>query len=157
MCYPVAMSQVTLRRCQGDELDTATLYRVLALRAAVFVVEQDAPYQDVDGRDLTPDTLHIVAEDGDDVVGYLRVLTEPDGLKRIGRVCSSLPARGTGLGARLMADALDAIGDVESVLDAQVYAKGFYARYDYEDDGDEYLEDGIPHIPMRRRRTADHP
>jgi ElaA protein len=50
---------------------------------------------------------------------------------------------------------LDAIGDVESVLDAQVYAKGFYARYGYEDDGEEYLEDGIPHIPMRRTLPAD--
>lgn len=150
MCYPVAMSPVTVRRCQGDELDAATLYRVLALRAAVFVVEQDCPYLDVDGRDLSTDTLHVIAEQGGELTGYLRVLSDPDGVKRIGRVCSSLGARRTGLGATLMREALTAIGDVESVLGAQVYARGFYARFGYVDDGDEYIEDGIAHIPMRR-------
>ena len=151
MCYPVGMSPVTLCRYRGDELDAATLYRVLALRAAVFVVEQDCPYQDIDGRDLAQGTLHLLAEDGDELAGYLRVLSEQDGTKRIGRVCSSLSTRGTGLGGRMMADAVSAIGDVESVLDAQTYALGFYAKFGYVEDGPEFLEDGIPHTPMRRK------
>ncbi|TDP97329.1 ElaA protein [Labedaea rhizosphaerae] len=151
MCYPVAMSPVTLRRYLGNELDAAALYKVLALRAAVFVVEQDCPYQDIDGRDLAPETLHILAEEDGALIGYLRVLSEPDGTKRIGRVCSSLSARGTGMGAMLMTDAVAAIGDTESVLDAQTYAQGFYAKFGYIDDGPEFLEDGIPHIPMRRK------
>jgi len=151
MCYPVAMSPVTLRRCLGNELDAAALYEVLALRAAVFVVEQDCPYQDIDGRDLVPGTLHILAEADSQLVGYLRVLSESDGTKRIGRVCSSPAVRGTGMGAMLMTDAVTAIGDTESVLDAQTYAQGFYAKFGYVVDGVEFVEDGIPHIPMRRK------
>ena len=151
MCYPMAMSPVTLRRFQGNELDTAALYQVLALRAAVFVVEQDCPYQDLDGRDLAADTLHILAEAGGELVGYLRVLSEPDGVQRIGRVCSARAVRGTGMGAMLMTDAVAAIGDTESVLAAQTYASGFYAKFGYEEDGSQFLEDGIPHIPMRRK------
>jgi ElaA protein len=151
MCYPMAMSPVTLRRYLGNELDAAALYRALALRAAVFVVEQDCPYQDIDGRDLLPGTLHILAEAGGELVGYLRVLSESDGTRRIGRVCSALSARGSGMGGLLMTDAVSAIGDTESVLDAQTYASGFYAKFGYVADGPEFIEDGIPHIPMRRK------
>lgn len=151
MCYPMVMSPVTLRRILGNELDAAALYKALALRAAVFIVEQNCPYVDMDGRDLVPDTLHILAEADGELVGYLRVLSESDGTRRIGRVCSSLAARGTGMGALLMTDAVTAIGATESVLAAQTYARGFYRKFGYEDDGPEFLEDGIPHIPMRRK------
>lgn len=135
-------------------MSAADLQAILRLRAEVFVVEQNAPYQDVDGRDLDRGTVHYWFDDprpdGSGVVAYLRVLTEPDGEMRIGRVCTALSARGTGLGYQLMAAAVEDLSAVRSVLDSQVYARGFYERFGYVAEGEEYLEDGIPHITMRR-------
>jgi predicted GNAT family N-acyltransferase len=72
------------------------------------------------------------------------------GALRIGRVCTAKTARGSGLGDRLMTAALDFAGAATCVLDAQTYAEGFYARYGFLREGTEFLEDGIPHITMRR-------
>ena len=142
-----------IKVASGDELNTADAYAILRLRVDVFVVEQECPYPELDGKDLLASTRHfwIEAEDAaEGVLGCLRVLVEPDVGYRIGRVCTSKKARGSGLAARLMAAALDVIGDAESVLDAQTYATGFYAKFGYLTVGSEYLEDGIPHITMRR-------
>lgn len=137
----------------GDELSASQTYAILRLRVDVFVVEQECPYPELDGRDLLTSTRHlwIEAEDpADGVLACLRVLEESGGVHRIGRVCTSGKARGGGLAARLMHAALDGIGDDESVLDAQTYARGFYARFGFRSEGAEYLEDGIPHVTMRR-------
>jgi ElaA protein len=133
-------------------LSAAELQAILRLRAEVFVIEQNTPYQDVDGRDLDRGTFHYWFSDGDgEVTAYLRVLTEPDGEMRIGRVCTALNARGKGLAYQLMAAAVEDLSAVRSVLDSQVYARGFYERFGYVAEGEEYLdEDGIPHITMRR-------
>lgn len=141
----------TIRTARFSELDAPTLYALLRLRVDVFVVEQKAAYPELDGRDTEPGTLHVWTEKDGRVTGYLRVLSDVDGVARIGRVCTELSARGTGVGAELMQAAMVALGDRESVLDAQTYAKDFYARFGYEVDGPEHLdEDGIPHVPMRR-------
>jgi ElaA protein len=131
----------------GDELTAPQLEGILALRVAVFVVEQDCPYQEVDGRDTLPSTWHAWIGDVD---ACLRVLTEPDGTRRVGRVCTAERARGTGLAAELMKAALVEIGDAPSVLDAQTYARGFYERFGYTAVGAEFDEDGIPHVRMER-------
>ncbi|WP_199430267.1 GNAT family N-acetyltransferase [Qaidamihabitans albus] len=136
--------------CAGGELTAAQLHDILRLRVDVFVVEQECPYPEIDGRDLLPGTRHFWAQGEDGAAGYLRVLAEPGGVLRIGRVCTAPQARSTGLGARLMTAALEYAGGAECVLDAQTYAQGFYARFGFRPDGEEYLEDGIPHIPMRR-------
>ncbi|HJQ45492.1 MAG TPA: GNAT family N-acetyltransferase [Amycolatopsis sp.] len=131
----------------GSDLTPHQLYEILRLRAEVFVVEQHCPYLDLDGRDLDPETRHFWSE------GFecsARVLREGD-VYRIGRVVTARPARGRGLAARLMTAALAHIGDVDSVLDAQTYAQGFYAKFGYVPEGDEFDEDGIPHITMWRR------
>jgi ElaA protein len=140
---------VKSRKIRGPELSASDLQAVLQLRAEVFVVEQDVAYQDVDGRDLDPGTTHYLLED-DVLLAYLRVLTEPDGDLRIGRVCTAQKARGTGLGYQVMAAAVEDLHGARSVLEAQVYAKGFYERFGYVAEGEEYLEDGIPHVTMRR-------
>ena len=132
----------------GTELNPHQLYQILRLRAEVFVVEQRCPYLDLDGRDLAPDTRHFWTEGFE---SYLRVFTEGDGAYRIGRVVTAEHARGRGLAARLMTGALDYIGDADSVLAAQTYAQGFYAKFGYVPEGDEFDEDGIPHITMWRR------
>jgi ElaA protein len=142
---------VILQASRFAELDPRTLYALLRLRCDIFVVEQQCAYPELDGRDDEPGTLHVwLAQDGDPVA-YLRVLTEPDGTARIGRVCTAKEHRGTGLGARLMAEALDRIGpDRPCVLDAQLDAIRLYERFGFVPCGPQYVEDGIAHLPMRR-------
>jgi ElaA protein len=143
-----------LHRVPGDELTAAELYALLKLRVDVFVVEQRCPYPELDGRDLLPGTVHFWVQPDDEPLAYLRVLTEPGGGARIGRVCTLHKARGAGLGSALMAAALAEIGDAPAVLDAQVYAQGMYAKFGFRPVGEEFLEDGIPHITMRRAHTG---
>jgi ElaA protein len=134
------------------DLDVATLHDILRLRQDVFVVEQQCVYADLDGRDLEPGTVQVWADDGQaGVVATLRVLLEPDGTRRIGRVATAVPARGRGLAADLVAAAL-ALGEGPVVLDAQSHLEGWYARFGFARVGDEFLDDGIPHVPMRLDR-----
>ena len=132
------------------ELDPVTLYRILALRADVFVVEQDCVYADPDGRDLEPDARQLWIEQDSSVIATLRVLRDPDGTARIGRVATARSARGSGLAAALMRRALELAGEGEIVLGAQSYLVDWYRRFGFERDGADYVEDGIPHVPMRR-------
>ena len=137
-----------------DGLDTRTAYDVWRLRQQVFVVEQDCPYPDLDGRDLEPTTRHVVLLDEDDrVVGTLRVLDDGD-WARIGRVVVAPAARGRGLAALLMDEAMALCGDREVRLDAQTGLTGFYAGYGFEVTGPEFDEDGVMHVPMRRAGTG---
>ena len=131
-----------------DELDARTGYLLWQLRGAVFVVEQDCPYLDLDGRDLEPATRHVWLGD-DRPLAYLRVL-EDDDCARIGRVVVAEGHRGHGLAETLMHAALEVVGDRPCVLDAQSYLAGWYARLGFEQTGPEFLDDGIPHVPMRR-------
>ncbi len=133
-----------------DQLDADTLYALLRLRVDVFVVEQECAYPELDGLDTAPGTYHLWLADADGPVAYLRILAEPDGGARIGRVCTAPRARGAGLGHRLVAAALDLVGDRPARLAAQTYATGFYARHGFEVAGAEFVEDGIPHVPMAR-------
>jgi ElaA protein len=137
-----------------DDLDLRTAYAVWQLRADVFVVEQDCAYRDLDGRDDEPGTRHLVLRDGPAVVGYLRVLDEGD-QARIGRVVLARAARGRGLADPLLRAALAEIGDRPAVLDAQTPLVGWYATFGFQVAGPEFLDDGIPHVPMRR--TAPRP
>jgi len=145
---------VFLYVAEFDDLDAATLYALLRLRTDVFVVEQRCPYPELDGRDLEPGTRHLwLAPEGDrtDPHAYLRLLRESDGSARIGRVCTAEKARGLGLSARLVAAALDLVGShTACILDAQSYLVDFYARFGFSPTGPEFLDDGIPHVPMRR-------
>jgi ElaA protein len=137
-----------------SDLDVATLYAILRLRGDVFVVEQKCPYPDLDGRDTEPGTRHVwFAGDDGGIAAYLRVLDD-GGTARIGRVVTAPRARGAGLAGRLITEALRLIGDRPSVLDAQAHLAGFYARFGFAPAGPEFLEDGIPHIPMARPRPA---
>lgn len=135
----------------GADLTASQLYDILRLRVDVFVVEQVCPYPELDGRDLLPGTRHLWLAGDQGIDAYLRILTEPGGHYRIGRVVTARRARGQGLGARLMAAALGHIGLADSVLDAQTSAQGFYAKFGYRPEGEEFEEDGIPHITMWRR------
>ena len=140
----------TVRDSATNDLDPATLYRILALRVDVFVVEQECAYPELDGRDLEGGTRQLWIADGDTVLATLRLLRDPSGQARIGRVATAVAARGHGLAAQLMDRAVELAGAGEIVLDAQSYLRDWYTRFGFEAAGPEYLDDGIPHVPMRR-------
>lgn len=132
-----------------DELTARELHDILRLRSQVFVAEQGCAYADVDGRDPEPGTRHHWIERDGAVLAYARTLTEPDGAIRIGRVATAAPARRAGLAAALVRE-LTAELPGEVVLDAQSHLVGWYERVGYEVAGEGFVEDGIPHVPMRR-------
>jgi ElaA protein len=138
-----------------DDLPPRTLYAILALRSDVFVVEQDCPYLDPDGRDLEAGARQLWVERDGAVVATLRLLSA-DGTLRIGRVATARSARGQGLAGRLMKRALQLAGDREVVLGAQAYLEKWYGGFGFVRDGDDYVEDGIPHLPMRLRRGSSY-
>jgi ElaA protein len=132
-------------------LDPLTAYSLWKLRQDVFVVEQECPYSDLDGRDLAPETRHVVLENDDGVVlGCARVLDEGDEW-RIGRVALLRTVRGQGWADRIMQAALQVCPDRDVILDAQAPLARWYATFGFEVCGPEFLEDGIPHLPMVRR------
>ncbi len=142
---------VALHRCAGDELDAKTLHDVLKLRIEVFVVEQACPYPEIDGLDLLETTRHYWLESPDgEVISTLRVMGEDPEVSRIGRVCTSAPERGRGHTTRLLEAALTDLGGATSRLNAQSHLADMYGRHGFVVDGPEFLEDGIPHVPMVR-------
>ena len=143
-----------VRDALTTDLDARTLYGILALRAAVFVVEQDCAYLDPDGRDLEPDARQLWIETDGAVVATLRLLRERDGSARIGRVATAAGARGAGLAELLMRRALELAPGGDVLLGAQTYLQRWYARLGFVRDGEDYVEDGIPHLPMRLHRAA---
>jgi ElaA protein len=147
--------QVVWSDLAGTELDAPTLYDVLALRSAVFVVEQECAYQDPDGRDLDEGTRHLIGRQGV-VAAYARILA-PDldlPVPRIGRVIVTRQARGQQLGRRLMERALKSCEEhwpgkpIE--LGGQAHLVDFYRSFGFVPIGAPYVEDGIPHQWMRR-------
>jgi ElaA protein len=144
-----------IKRGKFAELDGATVFAIARLRQEVFVVEQECAYPDLDDYDLDAETVHFWVE-GDsptEAVATLRVLRN-GGDWKIGRVCTALSARGTGLSAEVFGAAMDFLGpEAEVTLGAQTYAAGFYRRFGFAEEGEEYDEDGIMHIEMRRPRT----
>ena len=134
-------------------LDPLTAYGLWKLRQDVFVVEQDCPYPDLDGRDIALETRHVVLEDDYGLVlGCARVLDDAD-TWRIGRVALHPTVRGKGLAGQLMEAALQVCPDRDVVLDAQSPLAAFYGTFGFEVSGAEFLEDGIAHLPMRLTRT----
>ena len=141
-----------IRTAAFAELDNATLYGLLKLRVDVFGVEQACPYPELDGRDAEPATRHCWIEEGGVPVACLRVLAEPGGVVRIGRVATATSHRRRGLAAALITEAITMTAPAPVVLGGQSQLVDWYRTLGFEVDGAEYLEDGIPHTPMRLRR-----
>lgn len=135
------------------EIDPVALYRILWLRVGVFVVEQEAAYPEIDGRDIEPGAELMWAEDAGAVVSTLRILRDIENL-RIGRVATAPAVRGQGVAAELIRRAIVRCGEIDPAmpvdLDAQAQLAGWYARFGFEVSGDAFVEDGIRHLPMRR-------
>lgn len=140
-----------MRRATGDELHARDLYALLKLRAEVFIAEQESPWLDVDGRDLDPSTVHLWLSDGESpAVATVRLTDEGENTVRIGRVCAARSHRGRGLIGELMTAALAETGGRTALLDAQTHLESLYAKYGFAVTGAEFVEDGVPHVPMRR-------
>ncbi|MDH4571343.1 GNAT family N-acetyltransferase [Salinicola acroporae] len=144
----------------GPELDPAGLYTLLSLREAVFVVEQQCAYQELDGRDLAASTHHLQVLAANQLAATLRLLV-PDPVDQpasIGRVVIHPAHRGGGLGHDLMRAALTRIESLwpgrSARLSAQAHLQAYYGRHGFEPIGDIYVEDGIPHIDMQRTRDT---
>lgn len=137
----------------GGALTARQLHDLLRLRVDVFVVEQECPYHEIDGLDLEPGTDHLWIAAGDGLAACLRIVTE-GAHRRIGRVATRLDQRGRGLAARLVTAAIgQTTGPV--VLDAQSHLEDWYAAFGFVRVGDEFVEDGIPHVPMRLDRPHE--
>lgn len=145
---------VTFHRCETRTIDPLILYAILRLRVDVFVVEQACPYPDHDGRDVEPGAELHWAADGTEVLATLRVLREPDGALRVGRVATSREARSRGVASGLMREAVDRCAALDPaapvLLDAQAHLAHWYERFGFVVAGERFDEDGIPHVPMRR-------
>jgi len=139
------------------ELTTAELYGLLRLRQEVFVVEQNCAYLDADGLDAI--ASHLFAIDGEGVAACARLFAPGvrEAAAVIGRVVSARRVRRSGAGRELMRRAIAAIeaahGAVPIRIGAQKYLEQFYGSFGFARDGEDYLEDGILHLPMLRNRS----
>lgn len=137
-----------------QELNKEELYSILQLRSEVFVVEQDCVYQDIDGKDQK--ALHVFGTINNQIITYTRIFKPGDYFKNasIGRVVVTKSERNSGYGIDLMEASIQAIKDnfhtSKITISAQKYLKKFYEGHQFYQVGDEYLEDGIPHIKMLR-------
>ena len=138
-----------------DTLTTGELYSILKLRSEVFIVEQNCVYLDPDGKDQQ--AWHLIGTEEETVIAYTRILAPgvayPD--PSIGRVVTLSSKRRSGLGRELMERSIEhcekLFGKNSITLSAQVYLKKFYESLGFIGVGDEYLDDGIPHIKMTRK------
>ena len=138
-------------------MDPRALYGLLKLRSDVFVVEQECAFLDPDGRDCEAETRMLWGELDGEVVATLRILRDAAEL-RIGRVAVLQSQRGTGIAQSMMRYALGVCAELDPVLDivldAQAPLEGWYGTFGFVRDGETFLEDGIPHVPMRRAAAA---
>ena len=138
-----------------EELTLDELYNILQLRNEVFIVEQKCVYNDLDGKDRS--AWHLMATDSDKLVAYTRILRPGVSYHdaAIGRVITSSLKRRSGLGKELMKRSIAAceklFGKIAITLSAQVYLQNFYESFGFIVTGEEYLDDGIPHIVMSRK------
>ncbi|MDP6922155.1 MAG: GNAT family N-acetyltransferase [Lutibacter sp.] len=138
-----------------SQLSSDELYTLLQLRSAVFVVEQQCVYQDIDDKDKK--ATHILGFKEDKLVAYTRIFKAGDYFEQasIGRVVVHSEERGKGIGHIIMQASIQAINtqfNTEEIkISAQRYLKGFYQFHGFEQQGSPYLEDGIPHIAMLKQ------
>lgn len=135
-----------------SELKLEELYNILQLRSEVFVVEQDCVYQDLDGKDEK--ALHVLGFKNDKIVAYTRIFKPGDYFKEasIGRVVVAKIERQHKYGYDIMKASMEVIknqlNDTVIKISAQCYLKKFYTNLGFKKVGEEYLEDGIPHMAM---------
>ena len=136
-----------------SELSTEEIYNILKLRSEVFVVEQNCVYQDIDEKDKK--ATHLFIEKNNEIIAYTRIFKKGyyyEENPSIGRVVVSKKERGKKLGKEIMLNSIEFIKkELEGrkiELSAQKYLDKFYKELDFFSEGEDYLEDGIPHQRM---------
>jgi ElaA protein len=138
-----------------NELTIDQLYELLQLRSQVFVVEQDCVYQDIDSKDQK--SLHILGLKNNKIIAYTRIFKPGDYFNEasIGRVVVAENERKFKYGHQIMKASIAAIAahfnTATIIISAQTYLKKFYNNLGFNQIGDGYLEDGIPHIKMLKK------
>jgi len=136
-----------------DELTAGELYKILALRAEIFVVEQECVYNDVDGKDLK--SIHMWLQENSKIVAYIRIVDKGVSYDEasIGRVVVDKDERGRGLAKKIVKEGIqyitEKLGEKKITIGAQEYLKSFYESLGFLEISDVYDEDGIPHLDMQ--------
>ena len=142
------------RFARFEDLSPREIHDLYQLRAAVFVVEQECAFQDLDGADV--ESRHLLGYRGHDLVAYSRLV--PPGVKyeepSIGRIITAHAVRRTGLGRTLVRESLARAGELwpgrAIRIGAQQRLEHFYREFGFETASAPYDEDGIPHVEMLR-------
>ena len=136
-----------------QELTADEIYNILKLRSEVFVVEQNCVYQDLDGKDDR--AMHLFYKEENEMIAYTRIFQKGDYYPEnpsIGRVVVSKKERGKEIGKSIMKESILYIknnyNNKSIELSAQKYLDKFYKELKFYSQGDDYLEDGIPHQRM---------
>ena len=135
-----------------QDLSNTEIYQILRLRSEVFVVEQECIYQDIDNKDKK--AVHIFLKEKNEIIAYSRVFKEKEYFENpsIGRVVVANKRRMYGVGKKIMNISINYIKQnikAKSIeISAQKYLKKFYSNLGFVKQGDEYLEDNIPHLRM---------
>lgn len=152
---PTIASNINWVMASFNELNVHQLYSLLKLRESIFIVEQNVPYPDIDGKDLH--CKHLMGFLNQDVVGYMRLVPLDifeEGYFSLGRVTVQSDLRSYGIGRQLVQlgiDYLDGIRNSHPIkISSQLYLKDFYASFGFVAQGESYIEDRIPHIAMIR-------
>ncbi|MFT4727629.1 MAG: ElaA protein [Granulosicoccus sp.] len=146
-------------------LDTHRLFELMKLRTDVFVVEQQCAYPELDTFDNLPNTIHLLGFDNHTLWAYARAMpiatssnSNTIAAVKIGRVVVIKSHRGAGLANQLMKRLMKHLDEnypgKDQVLSAQAPIVTFYERLGFTTESDVYLEDGIPHVDMRRNSKA---
>ena len=138
------------------DLSLKELYAIMQLRQEVFVVEQNCPYLDADGKDVQ--SVHVMGFEKKKLVAYARIV--PPGISyksaSIGRVVVAGSHRGKKLAYALMhvciKETLRRYKADTITISAQLYLKDFYTKTGFKAMGEVYPEDNIPHIRMVYRK-----
>ncbi|MBO3446395.1 GNAT family N-acetyltransferase [Clostridium sp. CCUG 7971] len=135
-----------------SELTTDELYKILQLRNEVFIVEQECPYQDIDGKDNK--SYHIFLEKDNEVIAYSRILKKGISYEQasIGRVIVKKDYRGRNIARDMLLKSIsfieNSLHEKEIKIQAQAYLDKFYSSLGFKKISDVYLEDNIPHMDM---------
>lgn len=153
MSNPKNLNQLSWHCCTFNELSNLQLHAIFQARSAVFVLEQNCPYLDLDGKDPISHHLTAWTPEGE-VAAYLRIV--PAGVSfpeaSLGRVISTKEWRGSGVGKQLIAHGIEALlklyPNAPIRIGAQAYLEKFYGSFGFQTVSDIYLEDDIPHLEM---------
>lgn len=135
-----------------SDLTKEELYNILSLRSEVFIVEQNCAYQDIDQKDQF--ALHVFIKKNNQIIAYTRIFKPNDYFKysSIGRVVVLKKERASKIGSQIMSFSIKKIEEIfnetKIKISAQKYLINFYKKLGFITIGEEYLEDGIPHITM---------